>query len=151
MILGKKVAVDPLRHHPLLRAVRLDKMSLAALEATLILHRDRPEKVPVHFMLSQTEAILQARAERLQSLLGSGTVERTEAFAGGGSLPEERIVSRALILSPQMGAEDAATRLRSGHPAVIGRIKDERLVLDMLTVSDSELPDLAAALRPVLA
>lgn len=151
LILGKKIAVDPLRHHPLLRAVRLDKMSLAALEATLQLHRDTPERVPVRYMLGQTEAVLQERAERLLSLLGSGTIERTEAFAGGGSLPEERIASRAVALHLRVGVEDAASLLRSGHPAVIGRINEERLLLDMLTVSDSELPELAAAVRTVLA
>ena len=151
LILGKKAAVDPLRQHPLLRAVRLDKLSLAALEATLMLHRDMPERVPVRYMLGQTEAVLQQRAERLQSMLGSGTVERTEAFAGGGSLPEERIASRAVALHPRVGAEAAAALLRSGHPAVIGRIKDANLLLDMLTVSDVELPELAEALRTVLA
>lgn len=151
LILGKKATVDPLRHHPLLRAVRLDKMSLAALEATLMLHRDMPERVPVRYMLGQTEAVLQQRAQRLQSMLGSGTVERTEAFAGGGSLPEERIESRAVALHPRIGAEEAAGLLRSCHPPVIGRIKEGRLLLDMLTVSDSELPELAEALRTVLA
>lgn len=151
LILGKKIAVDPLRHHPLLRAVRLDKMSLAALEATLLLHRDRPERVPVRYMLGQSEAVLQERAERLQSMLGSGTVEPTAAFAGGGSLPEERIASRAVALNLRVGAGDAASLLRSGQPAVVGRIKEDRLLLDMLTVSDSELPELAAAVRTVLA
>lgn len=151
LILGKKIAVDPLRHHPLLRAVRLDKMSLAALEATLLLHRDMPERVPVRYMLGQTEAVLQERAERLQAMLGCGTVERTEAFAGGGSLPEERIVSRAVALNLRVGAEEAASLLRSGHPAVVGRIKEDRLLLDMLTVADNELPELAAAVRTVLA
>lgn len=151
LIFGKKIAVDPLRHHPLLRAVRLDKMSLAALEATLLLHRDTPERVPVRYMLEQSEAVLQERAERLQSMLGSGTVERTEAFAGGGSLPEERIASRAVAVNLRLGAEDAASLLRSGHPAVVGRIKEDRLLFDMLTVADSELPELAAAVRTVLA
>lgn len=151
LILGKKIAVDPLRHHPLLRAVRLDKMSLAALEATLQLHRDTPERIPVRYMLGQTDTVLQERAERLLSLLGSGTIERTEAFAGGGSLPEERIASRAVALHLRVGVEDAASLLRSGYPAVIGRINEERLLLDMLTVSDSELPELATAVRTVLA
>jgi L-seryl-tRNA(Ser) seleniumtransferase len=150
LILGRKAAADRLREHPLLRAVRLDKMSLAALEATLMLHRDMPERVPVWHMLRQTEAVLQQRAERLQALLGGGAVEPTEAFAGGGSLPEERILSRAVALNPRMGAEEAASLLRSGHPPVIGRIKDGLLLLDVLTVSDSELPELTAALRTVL-
>ena len=150
LILGRKAAVDRLREHPLLRAVRLDKMSLAALEATLMLHRDTPERVPVRHLLGQSQAVIAARAERLQTLLGVGTVERSEAFAGGGSLPEERIASRALILHPRIGAAEAAALLRSGHPPVIGRIKEGGLLLDVLTVSDGELPELAAALRTLL-
>lgn len=151
LILGRKDAVEPLRRHPLLRAVRLDKMSLAALETTLMLHRDLPERVPVVRMLGQTEAVLQQRAERLQAMLGCGAVERTEAFAGGGSLPEERMVSRAVSLDPPIGAEKAAALLRAGKPAVVGRISEGRLLLDMLTVADDELPDLGAAVRRVLA
>ncbi len=150
LILGKKSAVDPLRHHPLLRAVRLDKMSLAALEATLMLYRDRPEAVPVHRMLNQSESVLRRRAERLQQLLSCGALERTDAFAGGGSLPEERIASWALGLELSMSVEEAASRLRTGHPPVVGRIKEGRLLFDMLTVSDEELPELAQALRTVL-
>jgi seryl-tRNA(Sec) selenium transferase len=83
-------------------------------------------------------------------MLGSGTVEQTEAFAGAGSLPEERIASRGVALNPGIGAEGAAGLLRSCHPAVIGRIKDGRLLLDMVAVTDDELPELAAALRTVL-
>ena len=151
LILGSEAAVEPLRRHPLLRALRLDKMSLAALEATLLLHRDQPGRVPVLRMLGQTVAELQQRAERLQALLGAGTVEPTDAYAGGGSLPEQRIASRALALSPAIGAEAAASRLRAGRPAVIGRIRDGRLLLDMLTVADDELPALVAALETIQA
>jgi L-seryl-tRNA(Ser) seleniumtransferase len=123
LILGKKKVIDKLRHHPLLRAIRLDKMSLAALEATLMLHRDQPEHVPVRRMLSQSESVLQQRAERLVALLGQGAVETTEAFAGGGSLPEERINSRAVALRPTIGVDAAARLLRLGQPAVVARIK----------------------------
>jgi L-seryl-tRNA(Ser) seleniumtransferase len=151
LILGKKAAIDKLRHHPLLRAIRLDKMSLAALEATLMLHRDQPQRVPVRRMLSQSESELQQRAEQLRALLGQGMVEVTEAFAGGGSLPEERISSCAVMLRPLMGVDAAASLLRLGQPAVVARIKDEQLLLDMLAVSDDELPALDAALQVVLA
>ena len=151
LILGRKAAVDRLRDHPLLRALRLDKMSLAALEATLILHRDMPERVPVRYMLAQTEVVLKQRAERCRAILGTGTVEQTEAFAGGGALPEEKICSWGVALYPNIGAERAARLLRSCDPAVIGRIKERCLLLDMLTVSDAELPELAGALRTVLA
>jgi L-seryl-tRNA(Ser) seleniumtransferase len=151
LIAGGKAVVDRLRRHPLLRALRLDKMSLAALEATLILHRDTPERVPVQRMLGQDEAALRDRAERLKVMIGAGVVVRTEGFAGGGSLPEERIVSAAVALDPAMGAETAAQRLRCAFPAVLGRINDGRLLLDMLAVSDDELADLAAAARTVMA
>ncbi|MEO6716591.1 MAG: L-seryl-tRNA(Sec) selenium transferase [Novosphingobium sp.] len=150
LILGRKLAVDPLRSHPLLRAVRLDKLTLAALEATLMLHRDQPQCVPVARMLGQGEAELQVRAEWLAQMLGSGEMIVSEAFAGGGSLPEERLASRALALDPPMGADAAAAVLRAGTPAVVGRIANGRLLLDMLTVADAELPDLARALKAVL-
>ncbi len=114
-----------------------------------MLHRDRPELVPVTRMLAQGEGELQARAELLRGLLGQGEVVVTAAFAGGGSLPEERVPSRALALDPAMGTEAAAALLRSGSPAVIGRIAYGLLLLDMMTVSDEELPLLAEALRAV--
>ncbi len=151
LIVGRKAAVDPLRRHPLLRALRLDKMALAALEVTLMLHRDCPGRVPVRRMLAAGEDVLRHRAGRLQALLGSGTIEPTAGFAGGGALPEERIASRALALLPGIGAEAAAARLRAGEPAVIARISEDRLLLDMLAVADEELPQLAEALRGVLA
>lgn len=150
LILGTHRAVTPLRRHPLLRALRMDKMSLAALEATLLLYRDAPERVPVRRMLAQSQDVLRQRAERLRALIGSGTVEPTSAFAGGGSLPEERLASWALALRPAMGAEAAASRLRTGEVPVIGRIQDERLLLDMLTVGEDDLTALAQALRTVL-
>lgn len=151
LIAGTMAAVEPLRRHPLLRAVRLDKLSLAALEATLRLHLDRPEAVPVIAMLRQDVATLQARSERLRELVGAGEIVPSEAFAGGGSLPEQRIESRALALAPPQGPDAAAASLRSGEPAVVGRIAAGRLLLDVLTVADSDLADLAAALRAVLA
>ena len=149
LILGREALVDRLRDHPLLRAVRLDKLSLAALEATLLLHRDLPERVPLRRMLGQTEAELRARAERLQALVSGATLERTEAFAGGGALPEERIASWAIVLHTRLGADQAAALLRSGDPAVITRINEGRLLLDMLAVSDGDLAELGAALSAV--
>lgn len=150
LILGRKTPVDAIRMHPLLRAVRLDKMSLAALEATLMLHRDRPEGVPVLRMFGQSEDVLRQRAERLRSLVGTGIVERSEGFAGGGSLPEEQIASFSLRLAAPKGDEETAALLRSGRPAVICRIRDGQVIADMLAVADDEVPELAARLRAVL-
>lgn len=151
LVLGSKTAVAPLRSHPLLRAMRMDKMSLAALEATIRLHRDQPHRVPVMGMIGQDEAALQERAEKLRVLAGVGEVVVSDAYVGGGSLPEERVTSRALALDPSCGAEQAAALLRAAEVPVVGRINKGRLLLDMLTVSDSEVPGLAQALRSVTA
>jgi len=99
--------------------------------------------------LGQSEAELKQRAERLQALVEGATLERTEAFAGGGALPEERIPSWALVWHTRIGADEAAGLLRSGDPAVIARINEGRLLLDMLAVSDEDLAELGAALSAV--
>ena len=142
LVLGTAEAVGPLRQHPLLRAVRLDKLSLAGLEATLMLHRDAPERVPVRRMLLQTEETLRRRAERLVGMLGRGEVVGTVGFAGGGALPGEQMKSWAVALAPPRGPDEAARALRRGRPAVVGRVADGRLVLDMLAVGDDELEGL---------
>ena len=160
LLVGRAAVLEPLRRHPLLRAVRLDKMTLAALEATLQLYRD-PEQavrsVPALAMLDQGTAVLQARAERLGAALTlhapgrcDWSVEPSEAFTGGGTLPTQGRESRALVLRPAGGAERMAERLRTQTPAVVARIKDGALVFDMLTIADAELHDLAHALEQVL-
>ncbi len=151
LICGAAGLVEQVRRHPLLRAVRLDKMTLAALEATLRLHRDAPERVPVRAMLAQNPAVLQARAERLLALAGAGEIVVSRAYAGGGALPEEQIESRALALDPAAGPDALAARLRRHRPAVVGRIAEGRLLLDLLTVADAEVDALAAAIGAALA
>ncbi len=159
LLVGRASVLEPLRHHPLLRAVRLDKMTLAALEATLRLYRD-PERamrsVPVLAMLDQTLDALQARAERLGGMLDASAPGRrdwrvalSEAFTGGGTLPGQGRESRALVLAPEGGADLVARRLRTGSPAVVARVKDDSLMFDMLTVSDADLSGLATALEQV--
>ena len=147
LILGSAAAVAPLRKHPLMRAFRLDKMSLAALEATLRLHRDTPERVPVRRMVLQSPAEIKARAERLQKLLGDGEVVATQAYVGGGALPEERMESWAVALPSKAAPDEAAKTLRAMVPAVIGRIHEGKLLLDMLTVRDCEIEMLARTIR----
>ena len=147
LIAGSERAVAPLRRHPLLRAVRLDKMSLAALEATLRLHRDAPERIPVRRMLGQAPDAIRARAERLRTLLGAGEVVETAGYVGGGSLPTEQRPSWAVALRPTAGPDAAAAALRSGTPAVVARIAEGRLVLDVSTVADSDVEALATQIR----
>ncbi len=158
LLAGRADVVDRLRRHPLLRAVRLDKMTLAALEATLRLHLDpaRAEaEIPVLRMLAQTEAQLRARAAALCALLdgvGAAQVQASTGHAGGGALPGQALPSAAVSLTaPGRTPDGLAAALRAQVPAVAGRIHEGRLLLDMLTVADAELPELAQAVRRALA
>ncbi len=145
LIVGSAAALAPLRQHPLLRAVRLDKLSLAALEATLRLHRDGAE-TPVSRMLAQTPATLMARAQRLCTLL-DGIPAPSTAYAGAGTRPGDEIASVAVAVTSPLAPDELARRLRQHDPAVVGRVTEGRLWLDMLAVTDDEVPALAEAVR----
>ena len=152
LLVGRSAAVDPLRRHPLLRALRLDKLTLAALEATLRLHRDgAAARIPVLRMLAQSLPELRMRAEQLCSILNpfaETLIEDTTGYAGGGSLPGEGIASVGVaVLLPGLSADTLAGRLRAHRPAVVGRVVAGCVLLDMLTVADADLPDIAAAVR----
>ncbi len=157
LLAGRAEAIDRLRRHPLMRALRLDKMTLAALDATLRLHADPARAhsaVPVLRMLAQTEPVLQARAERLCALLSAhceADVEHSVGHAGGGALPGQSIASRAAnIRVPGLSADALARMLRAQHPAVVGRIHADRLLLDVLTLSDDDLPCVVEAVRAAI-
>jgi L-seryl-tRNA(Ser) seleniumtransferase len=158
VILGKSALIDRLRKHPLARALRIDKLCLAALEATLTLYQDsetRARRIPVLRMLSQTKEIVAARARRFIALMkpcedADLEIVETTAFAGGGSLPGSGFASSAVAVSSECRAEDLANELRGENPALIGRIAEGRLLLDLFTVRDEELHSAAAALRAAL-
>ena len=153
ILAGRTDAIATLKRHPLMRALRLDKMTLAALEATLRLHAgpDAATALPVLRMLRQSVAELDDRAQRLCALLGGiARVEPSSGYAGGGTLPTDTLPSRAAVLAAP--ALDAfARRLRLHRPAVVGRINAGELWLDMLAVADTDLAEIAAAVRAALA
>ena len=150
LLAGRAAAIDILRRHPLLRALRLDKLTLAALEATLRLHRDGGAG-PALATMGQAPAALQARADRLAALLGpDARPEPTTGFAGGGTLPDAGIPSMGVGLHVD-GPERVRAALRDGQPPVIARVADGRVLLDMLTVGDDEVPEVAAAVQRALA
>jgi len=149
LMVGRAEAVAAAKRHPLARALRLDKLSLAALAATLRLYRD-PERalreVPVLAMLTADEATLRGRAERLAE--GIGEVVPATARVGGGALPLLELPGPAVALP---GPPDAlAARLRSADPPVVGRIEDGRLLLDPRTLADDEIAHARAAVREAL-
>jgi L-seryl-tRNA(Ser) seleniumtransferase len=142
IVCGRADLVERLRRHPLQRALRADKLTLAALEATLALYRD-PERalaeIPVLRMLTEPAGVVRARAERLAALTG-GAVESTIARAGGGALPLAEVESFACALEPEL-----AEALRLGEPPVVGIVRDGRLLLDCRTLAEAEIDEVAAA------
>jgi len=160
VIAGRAALVAKLKSHPIVRAMRIDKLSLAALEATLRLYQapnDPLEKIPVLRTLAERMVTVKARAERLALSvatvpgLGVEIVEST-AYAGGGALPQQDLQSFAVALNtPSLSAEAMASRARTGDPAVLGRIRDGKFCLDVRAVLDSEIPDIARAIQQALA
>ncbi len=152
MLVGRAEAIDRLRRHPLMRALRADKLCLAALDATLRLYAEgQSEAVPVLRMLAQPVAVLRARAERVAAALPAAMLYRIEpstARAGGGALPEAALPSVAVGLAVEgVGAEALAAALRAGSPPVVGRIADGLVLLDVIAIADDELRPLGAAIE----
>jgi L-seryl-tRNA(Ser) seleniumtransferase len=139
IVVGRADLVERLRVHPLHRAVRADKLTLAALEGTLRLYLDAPERIPVLRMLGEDAGAVRARAERLAALV-AGTVEETVARVGGGALPLAEIPSFACAVE-----EPLAAPLRVGDPPVVGIVRDGKLLLDCRTLRDDEIDEVAAA------
>ena len=150
LLAGRAEAIERCARHPLARAVRIDKLSLAALEATLRLYRD-PERarreLPVLAMLDAPAEVLDARAQRLAAGTG-GEIVSAVARAGGGALPLLELRGPAVALDPGPdGADALAARLRRGDPPLVGRIRDGRVLLDLRTLADDELDAAIAAVR----
>jgi L-seryl-tRNA(Ser) seleniumtransferase len=139
IVVGRAELVEKLRRHPLHRAVRADKLTLAALEGTLRVYLDAPERIPVLRMLGEDVGAVRARAERLAALAG-GSVEETVGRVGGGALPLAELPSFACAVE-----ESLAGPLRAGEPPVVGIVRDGRLLLDCRTLADGEVDEVAAA------
>jgi len=150
LMVGRADAVAAARRHPLARALRLDKLSLAALEATLRLYRDPAaarRELPVLAMLTAPEGELRARAEAMADVIGSAArVGRGTGRVGGGALPLTELEGPVVEVSaPSVTA--LARRLRANDPPVLARIEDDRLVLDPRTLTAAEAAAAAQAVR----
>jgi L-seryl-tRNA(Ser) seleniumtransferase len=140
IVVGRADLVERLRRHPLQRALRADKLTLAALEGTLRLALETPDEVPVLRMLREPAESVCNRAERLAALVG-GEVEETVARAGGGALPLAELPSYACAVE-----EELAQPLRVAEPPVVGIVRDGRLLLDCRTLTDAEVDEVAQAI-----
>ena len=141
VVVGRTELVERLRRHPLQRALRADKLTLAALEGTLALALDPSsrDEVPVLRMLHEPIERVRGRAERLAGLVG-GEVEETVARVGGGALPLAEIPSAACAVE-----EDLAEPLRLAEPPVVAVVRDGRTLLDCRTLTDAQVDEVAAA------
>jgi L-seryl-tRNA(Ser) seleniumtransferase len=157
LLLGRAALVDRVMKHPLARAVRVDKMTLAALIATLDLYLTQSiGSLPVWDMLGASPESIAERARAWQSRLEAHgapvEVVAAESTVGGGSLPGERLPTSAIAISPRRGgAADLLRRLREHEPPVIGRIVEERVLLDPRTVLPGEDDAIVEAVLAALA
>jgi L-seryl-tRNA(Ser) seleniumtransferase len=154
LVVGRTDAVAAARGHPLARAMRIGKLSLAALEATLILYRD-PERarteIPVLAMLDAGEGELANRAERLRERIGpDAEIVRAFSKVGGGALPLVELEGPSVALSAEGDPVAIARALRGGDPPVVARIHDGRVLLDPRTLTDEEVGPTAAAVRAAI-
>jgi L-seryl-tRNA(Ser) seleniumtransferase len=160
IIAGRKEWVAKIEKDPLMRAFRLDKMTLAALEATLRLYLDEEKAlraVPVLRLMSIPLAELRQRAEALAGRLaavpgvaGARAVEDV-AYVGGGSLPDQAMPTWVVEVGARdLSDTDLASRLRMGSPAVVGRLRDGKVVLDVRTLFDHQEAALTEAIRQAL-
>jgi L-seryl-tRNA(Ser) seleniumtransferase len=155
IIAGRRDLVDKLRRHPLARALRLDKMTIAALTATLThyVKNEALEKVPVWRMISLPVAAIERRAARWSKALGEpARIVDGRSMIGGGSLPEESLPTKLLALGADAPIDVVAVarRLRLSSPPVIARIERDLLLLDPRTVDPRQDRLLIAALQAAL-
>jgi L-seryl-tRNA(Ser) seleniumtransferase len=159
IILGREDLVAPLKTHPLSRALRIDKMCLAALSAVLRLHADERRamvRVPVLRMLLEPVERVKRRARRLvRAVRASGTglslsIEAGGTSPGGGALPDTLVPTcRVAVSHPRISEATLDGRLRMGTPPVVGRVGKGKVLLDLRTVRDDEVPELAAAVSAI--
>lgn len=139
ILAGKKVLIDKIRKHPLYRALRPDKLCLAALSATLLhyLKGDYEQEIPLYRMLSQSEVQIKQRAQAWQAQLPNSQIIPGESTIGGGSLPGETLPTWLLQFKPK-SANKLLNALRAGKPPIIARIQEQSVVLDPRTVQAEE-------------
>ena len=156
ILAGKREPLETIRRNPLFRALRVDKMMIAALAATVALYlKDDRKAIPALRMITMTREEVAARAEllaeRISSLPGfSATLEDGESVVGGGSTPGQTLPTRLLAVEHQrLSATSLEAGLRRNSPPVIARIENDRLLLDLRTVFDEQEGEIARAFEAI--
>ncbi|MBV8637214.1 MAG: L-seryl-tRNA(Sec) selenium transferase [Candidatus Eremiobacteraeota bacterium] len=151
IVVGERWAIARLRSNPLVRALRVDKVTLALLAETLRLYRDAEtlDSIPLLQMLGSSLETLRERAERIASTLANAKVVQCDGFVGGGSLPQARIASIAVSVATPYAAE-LAERLRAWRVPIVARIEDDNVILDMRSVFPDQDREIISAFIDLL-
>jgi L-seryl-tRNA(Ser) seleniumtransferase len=151
IIVGNAQLIARVKNNPLLRALRVGKMTIAALAATLRRYRDGSfrERLPIFRMLSASLDDLRTRADRYRSAVPAVAIVESDAFVGGGSLPQQRIASIAVAIEAEE-PDRLSALLRSALPPIVGRVADGRYLLDLRTIAPEEDNTVLAALTKTL-
>jgi L-seryl-tRNA(Ser) seleniumtransferase len=152
ILVGRRALVDRLRRFPLTRALRVDKTTIAGVQANLLhyLRGEAARQIPIWRMIAATPEEIACRARHLAEAIGCPACELIDGRSkvGGGSLPEETLPTTLLALPGE--PVRLAAQLRTGSPTVVARVQDDRVVLDLRTVLPAQEPPLAARLRELL-
>ena len=159
IVVGRAGAIERLAKNPLNRALRIDKFTIAALEATLYAYEagNALETIPTLRLLTEPLARIRGRARALlrrlpaetQRRLGAALIETTSQV-GGGALPTVELPTVALALGgPERAPQALDEALRAAQPPVLGRVADDRLLLDLRTILPADLPELARVLASI--
>ena len=161
IIVGRKKTIDDIKRNPLTRALRIDKMTLAALEATLKLYRDEQkavQEIPTLRMLTMPYDDISKKAESIYNVIKKqiGTyadiqLEDMNSRPGGGSFPELNLPTRCITIRPQnMSVTKFEIKMRLSSSAIIGRIEDNRYILDPRTIQDGQEQIIFSTLTQIL-
>jgi L-seryl-tRNA(Ser) seleniumtransferase len=162
IIVGKGDAIDRIKRNPVNRALRIDKMTLAALEATLHLYQDEAQAmsaIPTLRMLTMPAKTISAKAKRLANRLknaGSGrlkvTIQSSTSRVGGGALPLQALPTKCVVLEIEgLSANDTELAMRQARTPIIGRIENDRFVMDVRTIQDGEVPTILETVERIAA
>jgi L-seryl-tRNA(Ser) seleniumtransferase len=150
IVAGRREVVEALRGHPMARALRVDKMTVAALEAVLRFYAtDRREEIPLWRLFGVPQAKVMDRARAMASVFPAAVARTSQAVVGGGSLPGHTVPSAELLI-PAPSPETVAARLRVGRPPVFCRIDEGSVVFDLRTIPSEDDDRLIRAIRYAL-
>ncbi|MEW6051483.1 MAG: L-seryl-tRNA(Sec) selenium transferase [Candidatus Zixiibacteriota bacterium] len=156
LIVGKRDLIARIKKNPIFRTVRVDKVVFSVLERLLTIYLNSSATADIKLWAGLSVPVSERYKQARQMLQELGapsglSVEATQSFVGGGALPESAIPSVGLVFAPGYRADDLMQRFRDGDPPIIGRVENDRFILDLAAVDVADLPTIVAAVKVHLA